>query len=576
MDFINLHFWYWYLPLNLLFFLPLYLLHSKESSFLPYKGFSNLSTKRKIGYPFYRYNYDPFRVNVDFATTILVLFLLRDFVPFWLSTTLLVIVFLIGFIYNIYYFAINKIYSVQPNFHNDWSILKIGFEFNYYPNKLRFVLLSALLLGFLFSLGFAVAKFAEFLMQSQLGWLEIGFLGATFLINPLLLKRYNPSYYMAVGIASPLTNILDNIKNSKYLASTFKDFDKIDFTKFNFAANAQLKTKPNIYLFGVESYGSVLYQFPDFFEKYKGMIKNTEQKLKANDWHIASNLSTSPIMGGGSWLSYTSVQFGVKIENLALYNKLYNNKGFEKYQGLFQFLRAQGYTNFQLSGMGGYDDLSFDYEKLKSFYSTDHFIGFNDLEYIGPKIGMGNTPPDQFTLNRGFEILKEKSQTPFCLFWLSNNSHFWWETPTKLADDWKTLNKEDLSFIEITSGSRSDVKGNYIKSIKYQLEIFSDFILNQADDEALIILFGDHQPAVFPNNESNQNTPIHIISKNKNFIQSLSEYGFEEGLLVQNRNENNLNHEGIYSLVLRELIRNYGDEKDFPTYLPNGIDLVKP
>ena len=338
----------------------------------------------------------------------------------------------------------------------------------------------------------------------------------------------------------------------------------------------QLTSKPNIYLFGVESYGSVLYQFPDFLEEYQKVIKDSAQKLKAANWHVASNLSTSPIMGGGSWLSYTTVQFGVKIENLALDNKLHNSKSFEKYQGLFQFLQGQGYTNSLLSGMGGYDDLAFDYEKFKAFYALNHFIGFNDLEYIGPKIGMGNTPPDQFTLNRGHEVLKSKSPEPHFLFWLSNNSHFWWETPTKLSDDWKNLNTKDLDFINLTSGNRSDVRGNYLKSIKYQLEVFTDFILNQADDDAIIVLFGDHQPAVFPNDESTQDTPIHIISKNEKLIHSFEKYGFENGFLVENRTENNLKHEGIYSMFLREFLAHFGNQSELPSYLPDGIDLVKP
>ena len=201
MDLINPNFWFWYLPINLLFFIPLYLLHIKESSFFPYKNFSKLSVKRKIGYPLYRYNYDPFRVNADFAAAIIFIYFLKSILPFGFASILLVSIFLIGFIYNVYYFSISKIYSIQPNFHNDWSILKIGFEFNYHPNKVRFILLSILVILFLIGLGFLVYFFAQFLLHNSIGWLGVIFLTTVIFINFFLMRRYNPSYYMAVGIA---------------------------------------------------------------------------------------------------------------------------------------------------------------------------------------------------------------------------------------------------------------------------------------------------------------------------------------------------------------------------------------
>ena len=87
----------------------------------------------------------------------------------------------------------------------------------------------------------------------------------------------------------------------------------------------QLTKKPNIYLIFVESYGSVLYKRTDYRTAYTMLLTELEDQLTRGGWHATTALSESPMWGGGSWMAYTSLLFGLRIASqpqyLAMMNK---------------------------------------------------------------------------------------------------------------------------------------------------------------------------------------------------------------------------------------------------------------
>jgi hypothetical protein len=67
-------------------------------------------------------------------------------------------------------------------------------------------------------------------------------------------------------------------------------------------------------------------------------------------------------------------------------------------------------------------------------------------------------------------------------------------------------------------------------------------------------------------------TPVHIVSKNQSLIDGLTEYGFTPGMTAASL-EPSLRHEGIYSLLMRVLVEQYGaDPVALPNYLPHGAE----
>ncbi len=83
---------------------------------------------------------------------------------------------------------------------------------------------------------------------------------------------------------------------------------------------------------------------------------------------------------------------------------------------------------------------------------------------------------------------------------------------------------------------------------------------------------GDHQPPLITNASSGHETPVHIMSKDKDFLNLLDDYGFENRMTIEERNENNITHSGMYYILLRSLIKQYGEkDSSMPPYLKDGI-----
>jgi hypothetical protein len=114
---------------------------------------------------------------------------------------------------------------------------------------------------------------------------------------------------------------------------------------------------------------------------------------------------------------------------------------------------------------------------------------------------------------------------------------------------------------------------DYKDAIAYQLKFIEQFILQEAKPTDVFILMGDHQPPVIATEKDGMETPVHIISQDEQLVQHFKQYGFEEGLWKANRNTF-LNHESIFSMLVRAFYERFGDgTQDLPPYLANGIEF---
>ena len=118
----------------------------------------------------------------------------------------------------------------------------------------------------------------------------------------------------------------------------------------------------------------------------------------------------------------------------------------------------------------------------------------------------------------------------------------------------------------------SERRQNYWNAIEYQLEVLTDFILTEPNDDAIFVVVGDHQPPRVSRREDGWDTPMHIISKNGAFVASFEEFGFKSGLAVW-ESEPSFRHEGFYSLFVRQLLAAYGNDGELPRYLPEGVRI---
>ncbi len=216
-----------------------------------------------------------------------------------------------------------------------------------------------------------------------------------------------------------------------------------------------------------------------------------------------------------------------------------------------------------------------DWQKYVNFFGVDDWIRYRDLDYTGVHYGWGPSPPDQYFLNATHQMIKDQKQAPFILFLITQNSHYPWRKVPLVVDEWQSLNdgNEVVALFDEDSVSLQVRQADYLNAISYELDFITEFIKKQAGDEDIFILIGDHQPGYVSRRTDGFDTPLHIISKNRPFVDAFNEYGFEPGMKLDTITPA-IRHEGFYSLFMRVFLQQYGQgTKAIPPYLPDGIEL---
>lgn len=568
----TLIFWLLFLVLNSFYFWPRYILESGRSAFFPIKGFTEGKLKRRLRYFAIRLNYDILRVSVDFLL-IVVLYVvwIKNYIePFeyWIFASAFY-----GFtlLYQVYYTAFEKIYHLDPLLYHDWFMLKVAFRIfiHEYDWKNFFITLTGLLFGA------ACAVLIYFLCitgyQASFGPLSWIFISVSFLGGIWCVWKYEPNRFPQVVFQSQMASFVQNIMGSLDARRQVKSLTLETMKEYNIDPEVRLEKKPNIHFIVIESYGRLIYDEEKFSQRYHEYIPQLQSKLQSNGWYSASGVTRSAVTGGASWISYTSMLYGLNVKGQGLYLTLFKNPHIEEYDSLFNWLKRQGYETWRLSSLGGYHKMEIPYDRYSKLYGVDHWIKYFDLEYVGPEYGFGPSPPDQYAINFAGERIRSQTEGPYAMFYITQNSHTPFESPTEVVEDWRQLRDENF---QITQKSKFWSRPNldlYGDAIEYQLKYLTDFILRSNGEEDIFILVGDHQPASLSIDIERHETPVHIIGRNRAFVERWKEYGLQGGM-DPSSSDVVLPQESLHWALMRCLIGEYGQKgAKRPDFLPNGI-----
>ncbi len=566
----ELKFWLIWLILNCILFLPIYVFSFSFTDPIPFKGLFLDGWYEKFRYYYTRANYDVFRLSFDYIIIFALYYFIRKKVSayYFKIVTVILVVILLAFQFYDAFFRI--IYRIPPSFFNDLEILINGF--NVVTDGFSIVTLLSILSICLFiaGLGWLVVQSFNLLAKINFNRLSVLWIILILTYAVVFLFRYGFKSSPNLGLHFVARNFVTNIKGSYRSKKQLDLIKPADFLKQG-DEFAPLEVKPNIFVLFVESYGSLVLNNDLLSDNYAEYITLLTAKLSEKGFHGYSGLSKAPVTGGGSWLSYASFQYGYKITQHSTFFHLLKNKTFHQYPHLFNWLKSNGYHNYRLNSLYESGNYAIPWDLYDSFYATDDWIRFNDLNYEGILYGYGPAPPDQYALNYSYHEIIKKSKTnePFSLFFISKNSHNPFLLPHHMKSDWKAWNDEKGAN-QPSRFFHKPAMENYGKAIEYQLKYVIDFICNTEGNNLFIIL-GDHQPPVLES--EGFHTPVHIVSKDSVFLQGLSNYGFSSGLMP-NQSGVDLNHEGLYSILKRQLLLNYGPEEvKLPNLKPNGITL---
>src|SRR5262249_23021150 len=74
----------------------------------------------------------------------------------------------------------------------------------------------------------------------------------------------------------------------------------------------------DVYLVYVESYGTTVFDTPDFRAGLNESLGHFETALRDAGYTIASNRLVSPTFGGGSWLAHATLASGIRLADPAI------------------------------------------------------------------------------------------------------------------------------------------------------------------------------------------------------------------------------------------------------------------
>jgi hypothetical protein len=278
----------------------------------------------------------------------------------------------------------------------------------------------------------------------------------------------------------------------------------------------------------VESYGEVAVQDSSFSPGVDAVLASGTQTLGSAGFGTRSAFLDSPTFGGISWLAHSTLQSGLWVNNQQRYNQLVASNRFTLSDA---FARAGWRT------VGDVPSNTEPWPQGSSFYHYDQLYDEHNVGYAGPKFSYASMP-DQYTLAAfGRMELKPEHPPVFAEIDLVS-SHTPW-TPLPRMVDPATIGDGSVFDPMPAQGptpaqlwqDAGQVRASYGKSIEYSLNALVSFVTTAHDDNLVLVLLGDHQPAtVVSGTHASHRVPISIVAHDPAVLRQIGGWGWTAGL----------------------------------------------
>ena len=285
----------------------------------------------------------------------------------------------------------------------------------------------------------------------------------------------------------------------------------------------------DVLLVFIESYGATVLELERYRDIVIPSLERKEQRLREAGLYMASGLLEAPIRGGQSWLAHATLLSGRWIDNQLWYRLL-----LESYQNtLIDDFRATGHET-----MAVMPAIIMPWPEGRQ-HGFSRIYAARDLGYAGPPLNWV-TMPDQFTLDRFQRALRPNAPRPLFAQIALISSHAPWTPILEVEADWDAIG--DGSIFErwreygdpppVLWQDMERVRDHFVMSVEYSVQVSLDWAARFLDDDTLLILLGDHQPAaVITGQDASGAVPVHIISRNAELVEPFRQRGFIDGLI---------------------------------------------
>jgi len=279
-----------------------------------------------------------------------------------------------------------------------------------------------------------------------------------------------------------------------------------------------------------ESYGrSVLDQ--DRFQRFSlPSLGEFEEALDKVGLASASTFLTSPIAGGQSWLAHSTLESGLWLPHQSYYNAL---------------LATDRLTLTKAFARGGHRTVAMKPAIIMPWPEGPHF-GFEQV-YAEADMGYAGLPynwvtmPDQYTMSafERFERSKDREDRPVFAEFSLISSHAPWTHIPPVVEDWSSIGDGAVFSTwadigdppHVVWADPDRVREQYGKSIRYVLDMLASYTAEHVDENTLMIIVGDHQPAPLVTGEgASRDVPLHVVTGNPELLQPFLNWGLVAGM----------------------------------------------
>ncbi len=283
----------------------------------------------------------------------------------------------------------------------------------------------------------------------------------------------------------------------------------------------------NVLLTFIESYGVSALDDPRYASVLKPTLADMQQRLAARDLHVVSGMFASPIRGGQSWLAHATALSGRWIDNQLWYQLMLDSG----HATLINDFSATGQRTLAVMPA-----ITLAWPEGEA-YGFDEIVAARDIDYAGPALNWV-TMPDQFTLDYTQRHLIGDS--PLFAQMALISSHAPWTPILPVLDDWSSIGDGRIFAPWETAGDPPEVlwqdveriRDHYAWSVDYAVKVTGRWAERVVDDNTLLIVLGDHQPApLITGDSASAAVPVHIISKDSALLAPFLARGFVHGTL---------------------------------------------
>jgi hypothetical protein len=279
----------------------------------------------------------------------------------------------------------------------------------------------------------------------------------------------------------------------------------------------------------VESYGEAAVQGSPVSDRVAARLDAGTARLGAAGYSTQSAWLTSPTFGGISWLAHSTLQSGLWVDSQDRYDALLER---ERLTLSGAFKRAGWRTVCHVPANRR------DWPEGAAFYRCDQLYDARNVGYAGPRFGYA-TMPDQYTLKAFYDReLARSDRAPVMAEIDLVSSHLPWAPLPRLIG-WDEVGDGSVYAAMRADGQSEDVvwrhpstvRAAYAQAIAYSVDTLVSFVEWVDDDDLVLVMLGDHQPAsVVSGSGASHNVPVTIIARDPAVMERIAGWGWQDGL----------------------------------------------